>query len=86
MASHHSSSSSRVSGYTSHTNRELKAELVCQMQSLRKKHELDKLDEEIRWKREMLQIETQLAMFNAKIDVLESDDGSLSTCSSRCSH
>ena len=96
MAAHHSSNSSRVSGCTSSTSidRELldatvrKAELECQMQSLRRKHELDKIEEEIQWKKRMLEIETQLAMFNAKIEVLDGEDGlsSKTSRSSRRSH
>lgn len=54
-----------------------KTELVCQMDELRKRRELDKLEEELRFKREMLAVQFQLSKFEARLSILHSETDAL---------
>ena len=60
-----------------------KAELICRMEELKRRRELDKVEEELRFGREMLAVQTQLSMFEARMGILDDESDVMSSISSK---
>jgi len=77
-SSHKSSSSSRASSTSSARIKAQaeKAALMERVSALQKKHDLEAQEEQLKRKKEQLELETELAATNAKINVLESRNSS----------